>query len=482
MADAVSLTPPVSAKKGWETLGLLSRYQWFVFLMASLAWTADCMDQQLFTAARVQAIQAVLTNQHGAEFVKSSEGAALAKSWAAGATAAFLVGWAVGGFIFGVMGDRSGRVKTLITTVLLYSVFTGLSAFSTSVYDFTLYRFLTGLGVGGVFGVAVALLAEEMPDQARPYTLGLLQALSAVGNVTAALITMLFGYLVSQGTFVGAKWQPWQIMFLVGVAPAALVLLMRGRLHEPAKWVERVKAGKAEGIKAGSFGELLTDKRWAKNAWLGLLLAFAGVVGLWGIGFFSVDLNQSIFRKVVGEHAQQLGLDEATKAYFIPGMTMVWSGVGLFTLQIGAFWGMISFSWLAQAIGRKPAFFISFLGALASTVAVFGFVSEVWHLFTLVPLMGFFQLSLFGGYAIYFPELFPTHLRSTGTSFCYNFGRLIAATGPLLLGYLTANVFTKENGYQEGMRQAGMVMSSVFLLGVLVLPWLPETKGKPLPE
>jgi MFS family permease len=271
-------------------------------------------------------------------------------------------------------------------------------------------------------------------------------------------------------------------MFLVGVAPAALVLLMRGRLHEPAKWVERVKAGKAQGIKAGSFGELLTDKRWAKNAWLGLLLAFAGVVGLWGIGFFSVDLNQSIFRKVVGEHAQQLGLDDATKAYFIPGMTMVWSGVGLLTLQIGAFWGMISFSWLAQAIGRKPAFFISFVGALASTVAVFGFVTEVWHLFTLVPLMGFFQLSLFGGYAIYFPELFPTHLRSTGTSFCYNFGRLIAATGPLLLGYLTANVFTKENGYQEGMRQAGMVMSSVFLLGVLVLPWLPETKGKPLPE
>ena len=191
MAEPAAPTPSASAPLGWSSLKLLTGYQWFVFLMASLAWTADCMDQQLFTAARVQAINAVLTNQHGAEFVKSAEGAALSKSWAAGATAAFLVGWAVGGFLFGVMGDRAGRVKTLITTVLLYSAFTGLSAFSQLVYDFTLYRFLTGLGVGGVFGVAVALLAEEMPGEARPYTLGLLQALSAVGNVTAALITTL---------------------------------------------------------------------------------------------------------------------------------------------------------------------------------------------------------------------------------------------------------------------------------------------------
>ncbi len=479
MSDQAATASP---HQGWGTLNLLSRYQWFVFAMASLAWTADCMDQQLFTAARKQAIDSLLAGQHGAEHMTSDEGKALAKEWPAIATAAFLVGWAVGGFFFGVMGDRAGRVKTLMLTVLLYSLFTGLSALSQTVYDFTLYRFLTGLGVGGVFGVAVALLAEEMPGQARPYTLGLLQALSAVGNCAAALITMLMGFLICQGAFTDSRIQPWQLMFLVGLLPALLVLLMRGRLHEPAKWVESVRQNKALGLKAGSFGELLTNPRWRRNAWLGLLLAFAGVVGLWGIGFFSVDLTQRIFKRVVTAQAEAKGLDEAAKKLFIPGMTMVWSGVGLLTLQFGAFLGIFSFSWVAQSIGRKPAFFIAFLGAMASTIAVFGLLTEVWHLFTLLPLMGFFQLSLFGGYAIYFPELFPTHLRSTGTSFCYNFGRLIAATGPLLLGYLTAAVFNEANGYPEGMRQAGMVMSSVFLLGVAVLPWLPETLGKPLPE
>jgi hypothetical protein len=100
----------------------------------------------------------------------------------------------------------------------------------------------------------------------------------------------------------------------------------------------------------------------------------------------------------------------------------------------------------------------------------------------MVPIMGFCQLSLFGGYAIYFPELFPTYLRSTGTSFCYNVGRFVAAPGPFLLGLLTSKVFSPANGYSEGMRWAGVTMSFVFLLGMVALPFLPETKGKPLPD
>jgi MFS family permease len=137
------------------------------------------------------------------------------------------------------------------------------------------------------------------------------------------------------------------------------------------------------------------------------------------------------------------------------------------------------FSVVTQRIGRRPTFAISFLIATISTALVFMYLQDLNDVFWMVPLMGFCQLSLFGGYAIYFPELFPTHLRSTGTSFCYNVGRFVAAIGPAILGWLASNVFNETS---EPLRYAGLAMCSVFLLGLLVLPFAPETKGQPLPE
>ncbi|HEV3339344.1 MAG TPA: MFS transporter, partial [Pirellulales bacterium] len=130
-------------------------------------------------------------------------------------------------------------------------------------------------------------------------------------------------------------------------------------------------------------------------------------------------------------------------------------------------------------LGRRPTFAIAFFLAAASTAFVFWNFQTISDVFWMIPIMGFCQLSLFGGYAIYFPELFPTHLRSTGTSFCYNVGRLVAAAGPSVLGLLTSEVFGHKS---EPMRYAGVTMCSVFLLGILVLPFVPETRGKPLPE
>ena len=148
-------------------------------------------------------------------------------------------------------------------------------------------------------------------------------------------------------------------------------------------------------------------------------------------------------------------------------------------LNIGAFFGIYAFSYFTHFVGRKPAFAVSFLAALVSTAIVFWYLREFNQIFWMIPLMGFCQLSLFGGYAIYFAELFPTRLRSTGTSFCYNVGRFAAAAGPFTLGYLTSDVF---GGKPEPMRYAGVAMTLVFLVGLAALPFAPETKGKPLPE
>ncbi|MCE9531756.1 MAG: MFS transporter, partial [Planctomycetes bacterium] len=150
--------------------------------------------------------------------------------------------------------------------------------------------------------------------------------------------------------------------------------------------------------------------------------------------------------------------------------------------NIGAFFGMFAFSWLTSFTGRKPAFAVAFMAAAASTILVFWKMETLNDLLWMIPLMGFCQLAIFGGYAIYFPELFPTRLRSTGTSFCYNFGRLIAAFAPPLMMYLTNNVFQKTNDPSEALRSGGMAMCAVFALGLIALPFLPETKGRPLSE
>ncbi|MES1213067.1 MAG: MFS transporter, partial [Singulisphaera sp.] len=214
---------------------------------------------------------------------------------------------------------------------------------------------------------------------------------------------------------------------------------------------------------------------WRKNAIVGLCLAFSGVVGLWGIGFFSPDLVRSVFQK----HFEEQGLSPDEVKWKLA----LWAGINMVVQNLGGFFGVYAFSVLTHRLGRRPTFAIAFLAAMFTTAGFFWYLDDLSDIFWMTPLMGFCQLALFGGYAIYFPELFPTRLRSTGVSFCYNVGRFVAASGPFLLGTLTSEVFTKANGYErEPLRYAGVVMCCVFLLGLAVLPFAPETKGKPLPE
>ena len=452
----------------------LNRYHWFVLTVAALGWLFDTMDQQLFTLARVPAMKELLNigaNPTALEKAQVSE-------YGGYATAIFLIGWASGGLIFGIMGDRFGRAKVMLWTILIYSLCTGLSALSVGFWDFAFYRFLTGLGVGGEFAVGVSLVAEVMPDRARPYALGLLQALSAVGNITAALINIGFGQLQETGligglSIFGIQLTAWRLMFVVGTVPALLAVAIRRKLKEPERWQSAVKDGVASKH-LGSYAELFSDPRWRRNTLVGLSLAFSGVVGLWGIGFFAPDL----VRKVFTLRFQEQGLTPEQ----VEGKLFLWTGINSIMQNVGGFFGIYAFSLITFRLGRRKAFGLSFVAALASTAFFFWNINQLSDMFWMTPLMGFCQLSLFGGYAIYFPELFPTRLRSTGVSFCYNVGRFVAALGPYALGKLTL-MFSTERGFtQEPMRYAGVVMCSVFLLGLFTLPFAPETQNKPLPE
>jgi MFS family permease len=442
---------PSSPQPWWRSF---TREHWFVFIVASLAWLFDCMDQQFFNLARDGAMEQLVADRK------------LATVYGPYTTSVFLVGWAIGGLIFGALGDRFGRAKMLTATILLYSLSTGFNAFATGFVDFCVYRFITGLGVGGVFGLAVALVADSVPDRTRAPALGLLQSVSTWGNLGAGLIGMAIG--MAPALPFGFK--PWQAMFLVGALPALLSVFVLSKLKEPQKWVAARAEGLQKGVKFGSYKTLLTHPTWRRNAWWGLIACSAGIIGLWGIGNF----HPKIVGSIVEAEAASRNLSPAAMA----SHKAFWRSAGLLLQNIGGFLGMLSMAKLAQTWGRRPAFALALLCSFLTTVLVFKFMRQTTDLYWMLPLMGFGQLGVFGVFAVYLPELFPTSLRSTGTSFCYNVGRLVAAAGPFTLSKIT----TRLGGEVEAFRSAGLYMSGVLLLGILVLPLLPETKDKPLPE
>ena len=445
---------PLPAAPWWRSF---NREHWFVFIVASLAWLFDCLDQQLFNLARDGAMETLVT-----EKARLSEFGSYTTSF-------FLIGWAIGGLIFGALGDRFGRARILSICVLLYSLCTGLSSFATSYESFCAYRILTGLGVGGVFGLAVALVADSVPDRTRAPALGLLQSLSTVGNITAALIGISISILAAKQLLPFAL-KEWQVMFLVGAVPAFLCVFIIGRLKEPAKWVAARADGARRGVKFGSYLSLLRHPKWSKHAWLGLVMCGAGIVGLWGIGNF----HPTIVRSIVAKHLASANLSPEALA----SEKAHWSSIGLLLQNIGGFIGMMTLAKVAQVKGRRFAFGLAIVLSFLSTVLVFKGLREISQIYWMIPLMGFGQLSVFAVYAIYLPELFPTSLRSTGTSFCYNVGRFVAATAPFTVGKITKSL----GGDLEAFRSAGLWVSLVLLLGLAVLPFLPETKDQPLPE
>jgi MFS family permease len=468
----------------------LEKYCWVVLVISALGWLFDTMDQNLFNLVRKTSMEELLypdpafladvkakmkaeVDPARRDDLKKSLPAHLSPeqrtafgkevdSKSGTVTMVFMFGWAAGGFIFGILGDQLGRTKTMIVTILIYAVFTGLSGLVGNWQLYALTRFMTGLGVGGEWAAGAALVAETFPQRARPMALGLLQALSSVGNMMAAVITLV---LTSAN-------MDWRVVYFVGAAPALLVLWIRRSVKEPEQWVH-AKEHATVGKEMGKIGELFSHPTLRRNLISSVLLCTAGVAALWGIGFFSTDFIQTELRR---DKVDEKTIDQVKSIMF-------------FLQNLGSFFGILTFAVVAEKLNRRKAFAISFVLAWISILAFFwgladrGAAARIPALL-LAPVMGFCTLMPFSGFTIYFPELFPTRLRTTGCGFAYNASRVLAAGAPQALAWLASLMATYEGGVRvkNGYAQAATVVAFVYILG-FIGTWLgPETKGLPLPE
>jgi MFS family permease len=431
----------------------VTAYHWLVLIIAAGGWLFDCMGQRIFVLAREPAMR---------ELLGSGVADAVVKTKGAQATFILMVGWATGGILFGMMSDRLGRVKTMIATLLAYTIFSGLTGLARTPMEFFIYRFLGGLGIGGMFGAATTLVAESMPRHVRALALGIMQALSAFGNITGSLLSR---WIAPGQTNFFHGYSGWRFIFFAGAAPVILAVPIALLLREPEPWLEARRKARESGDPskhAGSVFDLFRHPVWRRHTFVGIGLGLAGMAGLWGIGFFSPELISTALK---GEPQK---LVDSVRAY------------GTTFQDVGAFFGMMTFTFVATYVGRRIAFLGAFILCLAATIFVFNNLRSGSDAYWMLPIMGFAQLSVFGGYSIYFPELFPIRLRGTGVGFCYNTVRYLAAFFPMMLASL--NAFLLSQNVNEPFRKAATCLSFIFLLGIVTLIWAPETKGKPLPE
>ena len=430
--------PPESAPpRAWYAD--VSRYQWLVVIIASAGWVFDAFEGQLFNITR---------NQMLADILHTTPGDPAIRGWGDTFLAVFLVGGTLGGILFGWLGDRWGRRPAMVLTILFYSIFSGLTFFANSLWQIGALRFLVAMGVGGEWAVAAALVAEVVPGNARAHMSGLFHSTSILGTWIAAWA----------GLAVGAEWRH---AFLVGIVPALLVLWVRARVEEPESWrLARRKAEAGVTAQLGSFRDLLLNPRWARRAILGMLLAAIGLGTFWAVTVAGQDLAREFLISHGMSPAQA-----AEKAKFAYGNIQ----------SIGSGLGMLAFGPICVRLGRRPTFVLYHLAALIVVPITCFAPTSYTMLLALLPLYGFFTIGIHAGYAVYFPELFPNHLRSTGTGFCFNGGRLIASSVLIFSGWLKA---------LPGVRLpvAISLMASLFILGVVIIQFLPETKGQPLPE
>ncbi|MBM3284481.1 MAG: MFS transporter [Candidatus Aminicenantes bacterium] len=392
-------------------------------LSASLGWMLDSMDIMLYAMVLAHLMK---------HFGMSTATAGLMGSLT-------LLASAVGGVLFGLIADRFGRVKALMASILVYSVFTGACGLSQNIAQLAVFRVLLGLGMGGEWASGAALVAETWPAEHRGKALGFMQSSWAIGYALAAGVTALVLPRVG-----------WRGVFFVGVLPALLTLWIRRRVEEPEIWRRSKETGES-GSGRASLGEIFR-RPFLKNTVVTSLMNAGTMFAWWGLFTW--------IPAYLGLPPDQGGM----------GLSVVKTSSWIIVMQTGMWFGYVSFGFICDRAGRKKTY-IFYLLAAAALVFLYSSVRHNTALLLLGPFLAFFGTGYFSGFGTITAEIFPTRIRASAQGFTYNIGRGLSALAPFTIGALART---------HGLALAFYLTAAFFLFSAAVAFGLPETKGKSL--
>jgi MFS family permease len=428
----------------------LTRYQWTVLFAAWLGWGFDIFDGLLFNYVAPNCVPTLLKLTIGSPEAKSAT-----LMWTGIMTATLLCGWAVGGVIFGLVADRIGRTRTLLITMLLYGAGTAACAFAPNIWVLLAFRVVAALGIGGEWAAGASMVAEAVPEKKRVEAGALLYTSAPMGLFLATFVNLQ----VAGHWFSDSPETSWRYVFLFGLLPAAIAFVVRLFVHEPERWQSARASGSAPKL-----SELFSPANRHLTI-SGFLMAVIALLAWWSCNAFIPVVSTGLAQT----EAARLGLNAGeTRA-----LAEHWKTLATTYFNLGGLIGTLLTIPAAKLLGRRPMFALYFV---LSALALFGTFGPDWTGET--RLYGYFAIGLtvfgvFGSFTYYLPELFPTRLRGTGSGFCYNIGRIVAAIGPFVVGSIAA----------QGVQSAVQVLfwvGVIPLLGLLLMPWVVETRGRPL--
>ena len=448
-SDSPSVAPASPARSARTVLDMTG-YQWAVLAAAWLGWGFDSFDALLFNWVAPNCVPTLLGLPIG-----SPEAKAATLQWTGVLTSLLLLGWAAGGILFGKLADRIGRTRTLLLTMLLYSLGTGLCALAPNLWVLVVCRAIASLGIGGEWAAGAAMVAEVMPEKRRIEAGALLYTAAPLGIFLAGFVN----FHIAGVWMKGSPETSWRYVFLAGTLPAAVAVLVRVFVREPEAW-KRVASHAA----APRLRELFGKQYWRLTR-SGLAMAFVALIMWWSCNAFLPVKTAYLAQSA----AQAQGLSkEATQA-----LTEAWKNTATKYFNWGGILGTLLTVPIAKRFGRRAMFALYFTASGAAILATHGLALEPQTRLAMEFLIGLSVFGVFGSFTYYLPELFPTRLRGTGAGFCYNAGRVLAAAGPLAVGAVAAR---------------GAVLTALFwvgflpLLGLLFLPWVVETRGRVLAD
>ena len=450
-SESESIREPVPA--AGRTVLDMNGYQWTVLLAAWLGWGFDAFDALLFNFVAPNCVPTLLGLPIGSPAAKSAT-----LLWTGILTALLLLGWAAGGILFGQVADRIGRTRTLMLTMLMYAVGTAACAAAPNLWVLILCRVVASLGIGGEWAAGAAMVAEVVPEKRRVEAGALLYTAAPLGLFLATFVN----FQIAGSLLKGDPEHSWRYVFLAGLLPAAVALVVRRFIREPERWQSA-----AAGELRPRFAELF-DRRHRALTLSGFLMAVIVLVTWWSCNAFIPVVSTGLAQAT----AKARALDRPATLALVEH----WKAVATTDFNLGGLLGTLLTIPAAKLLGRRQMFAIYFAGAAAAVLATFGLDLAPETRLAMYFLIGLTIFGIFGSFTYYLPELFPTRLRATGAGFCYNVGRVIAAGGTVLVGSIAA----KGANSLDSALGALFFVGFVPLVGLLFLPWVIETRGRTL--